>query len=101
MRDKIRGKIADMVQLDFSERQTRIDKLQKMLEEEKARLASDQASQDKLIDQRTNLIMNRLDKLSRASAPTTRPDGEDAADENPAATMRDPIVNVSKGTDSK
>jgi hypothetical protein len=98
--DKIRNKIAEMVQLDFSERQTRIDKLQKMLEAEKAKLASDQASQDKLIDQRTNAIMSRLDRLNRASAPTTRPDGEDAADQTPAA-MRDPIINVSKGTDSK
>jgi len=101
IRDKIRDKIAQMVQLDFSERQTRIDKLQKMLEEEKAKLAGDQASQDKLIDQRTNAIMSRLDKLNRASAPTTRPQGEDAAEQTPPATTRDPIVNVSKGTDSK
>jgi len=101
VRDKIRDKVAEMVQLDFSERQTRIDKLQNMLEAEKAKLASDQASQDKVIDQRTNAIMNRLDRLSRAPVPTTRPDGGDAADENPAATLRDPIVNVSKGTDSK
>ena len=99
--DKIRAKIAEMVQLDFSERQTRIDKLQNMLEAEKARLASDQASQDKLIDQRTNAIMSRLDRLNHVPVPTTRPDGEDAADENPAAVMRDPIVNVSKGTNSK
>jgi hypothetical protein len=99
--DKIRDKIADLVQLDFSERQTRIDKLQKMLEDEKAKLASDQASQDKLIDQRTNAIMNRLERLSRAPAPTTRPGGEDAADGTPSATTHDPIINVSEGTGSK
>ncbi|MGA2443612.1 MAG: hypothetical protein ABSH08_21880 [Tepidisphaeraceae bacterium] len=99
--DKIRDKIADLVQLDFSERQTRIDKLQKMLEDEKAKLASDQASQDKLIDQRTNAIMNRLERLSHAPAPTTRPEGADAADGTPSATTHDPIIGVSKGTGSK
>jgi len=101
IREKIRGKIAQMVQLDFSERQTRIDKLQKMLEEEKAKLAGDQASQDKLIDQRTNAIMSRLERLSRAPAPTTRPDNAEAADGTPSAPTHDPIINVSKGTDSK
>ena len=99
--DKIRDKIAEMVQLDFSERQTRIDKLQNMLEAEKAKLAKDQASQDKLIDQRTNAILNRLQRLNHRSAPTTRPEGQDAADGTPSATTHAPILDVSKGADSK
>ena len=101
IRDKVRDKVSQMVQLDFSERQTRIDKLRKMLEEEQSRLARDQASQDKLIDQRTDAIMRRLDRLNRAWAPTTRPVAENAAGQKPAATTRDPIVSTSNGTDSK
>ena len=83
IRDRIRSKIAEIVQLDFSERQTRIDKLEKMLDEEKSRLAADQASFDKIINQRTDQIMTRLDRLSRETAPTTRPMTEEA-DENAA-----------------
>ena len=73
-----------------------------MLEEEKTRLASDQAAQDKVIDQRTDVILRRLEKLNRnASAATTRPENQNAADQTPPATPHDPVVNVSKDTDSK
>ncbi len=101
--DLIRNKITEMVQLDFSERQTRIDKLQKMLQDEKAKLAGDQAEQDKVIDQRTDGIMKRLIMLTQnAAAPTTRPQTQDAVNPAPPATPHDPVVNVSsKDGDSK
>ncbi len=86
IREKIRDKIAEIVNLDFSERQTRIDKLEKMLDDEKTRLAADQSSVDKIIDRRTDQIMNRLDGLNRElSSPTTRPTLTEEANDNEAA----------------
>jgi ribosome assembly protein YihI (activator of Der GTPase) len=86
IREKIRDKIAEIVNLDFSERQTRIEKLEKMLDDEKTRLAADQSSVDKIIDRRTDQIMNRLEGLNRElSSPTTRPTLTEEANENEAA----------------
>jgi hypothetical protein len=96
IREKIRSKIQEIVQLDFSERQTRIDKLQKMLEQEKSKLAADQATEDKIIEQRTNQIMGRLDRVARDTAsPTTRPMTEEA-DENDAVPTDAPVINLDK-----
>lgn len=112
IREKIHDKIDQMVQLEFSERQKRIDKLEAMLEEEKSKLASDQESEEKTVDLRTSAIMNRLERLNRALATTTRPDADEASDQNSTAQNpaggasggpagnRDPVVNVSNGTES-
>ncbi|HEX4053426.1 MAG TPA: hypothetical protein VHX86_04100 [Tepidisphaeraceae bacterium] len=107
-RDLIHNKVAEIVQLDFAERQTRIDKLAKMLDDEKQKFAQDQAMEDKLIDQRTDKIMSRLGQVdSDIALPTTRPQAhdelQDVADpQQPAAAPGDssdphnPVVDLSK-----
>jgi hypothetical protein len=106
-RDLIHNKVAQIVQLDFVERQTRIDQLQKLLESEKQAFAMDQAMVQKVIDHRTDTIMARLGQLSPdTESPTTHPAGQsefrDAANpEQPStsqhdAAPQDPVVNISK-----
>jgi hypothetical protein len=104
--DKIHAKVEKLVQLDFAERQMRIDKLQNLIEEEKAKLASDQANEEKTVDQRTEAILNRLDRMNRTTvASTTRPDGyEEATDQPqqgnsvPQSNSGQPTVNFSSET---
>lgn len=100
-KDKIHDKVASLVQLDFEERQTRIDKLESLLNQQKAALAADEKQQDKTIDARTNSIINRLEKMNNrnllsSTATTTRPDvQEDAAVKTVAPTApHDPAVNA-------
>lgn len=111
-RDLIHNKVAQLVQLDFAERQTRIGKLEKMLDDEKQKFAQDQAMEDKLVDQRTDKIMARLGQInSDIAPPTTRPQGQgefqDMDDpQQPAASgdhsdPHDPVVNVSKDAGSQ
>ena len=103
-RDKIHDKVADMVKVDFAERQLRIDKLEQTLEAQKLKLAQDEAAQDKQIDETTNRIMNRLERQAAtiASSATTKPDGDgESTDKQPPATeQHDAILNVTGGTDS-
>jgi hypothetical protein len=101
-RDKIHSKVSEMVQVDFAERQLRIDKLEKLLESQKAKLAEDEQGQDQTVDQRTNAIMSRLERLSgNSSSSTTRPDGGDGTDQPATATEpHDAILNVTGAPDS-
>jgi hypothetical protein len=104
-RDLIHNKVAQIVQLDFVERQTRIDQLQKLLESEKQAFAMDQAMVQKVIDHRTDTIMARLGRYPEET-PTTRPQeqGElrDVSNPNPPSAAQDdgsshdPVVNVTK-----
>jgi hypothetical protein len=105
--DKIHAKVEKLVELDFAERQTRIDKLEKLLDEEKTKLAHDQAMEEKTIDQRTNAILARLDKMNRnvLASTTTRPDGDqEASGQQPAKTgtgnSDQPTINISNATES-
>jgi hypothetical protein len=101
-RDLIHNKVAQIVQLDFVERQTRIDQLQKLLESEKQAFALDQAMVEKVIDHRTDTIMARLGQFSPDNAsPTTHPAGDselqDVSNPNqPNDIPHDPVVGVSK-----
>ncbi len=105
-RDKIRSKVAQLVQLDFAERQTRIDKLKKMLDAEEQKFAHDKAMEQALIDQRTDRIMGRLGKVSPDVAePTTRPqapsefqdvDNPRQPEAGDQSDTHDPTVDVSK-----
>ncbi|MGD0461312.1 MAG: hypothetical protein ABSB74_02370 [Tepidisphaeraceae bacterium] len=105
-RELIHNKVAQIVQLDFVERQTRIDQLQKLLESEKQAFARDQAMVQKVIDHRTDTIMARLGQFSPDDAsPTTRPAGQgefrDVANpDQPPASQNDaapePAVKVSR-----
>jgi hypothetical protein len=86
-RELIHNKVAQIVQLDFVERQTRIDQLQKLLESEKQAFAMDQEMVEKVIDHRTDTIMARLGRIPDRASPTTRP--------------QDPTVNVSNDVDGQ
>jgi hypothetical protein len=111
--DKIHAKVEKLVQLDLAERQTRIDNLEKLVDQEKTKLASDQAQEEKTVDQRTNAILNRLQKLSHTTlaSTTTRPDGEqETADQSqqgnpggnpgPQSNPGQPTVNLSNETEA-
>jgi hypothetical protein len=105
--DKIQAKVQKLVDLDLAERQTRIDKLEKLLDQEKAKLAQDQASEDKTVDQRTNAILARIEKLNSELGPasTTRPDGradgqEEMAGQPGAGSAGREPVNVSNATET-
>ena len=113
IREKIHDKVKKIVDTEFSERQARIERLETLLSEEKNRLAADQASEDKLVNQRTNGIMNRLERLNRSLVPpTTRPAPQSASQTNPTAQNPnaqngagqdgnpDPVVNTSNGGNS-
>jgi Skp family chaperone for outer membrane proteins len=99
VRERIHDKVKEEVQIEFAERQKRIEKLEALLDQEKSKLASDQQSEDALVDQRTNGIMNRLARLNRSVASTTtRPSNQET--DGPNATpnpSRDAMINVSNG----
>jgi hypothetical protein len=114
IREKIHDKVKKIVDTEFAERQARIERLETLLNEEKGKLAADQASEDKVVDQRTNGIMNRLERLNRSLVPpTTRPNPQSASQPNPTAQNantqngagqdgnHDPVVNTSNGGNSQ
>lgn len=78
LRELIRGKVAELVQLGFKERQLRIDKLQQMLTEETQKLSQDQSAEEQTVDKRVDAIMKRIQRNAAANnparpAPTTQP----------------------------
>jgi hypothetical protein len=100
IRDRIRSKIAEIVQLDFSQREARIEKLEKMLDDEKARLEADQSSMDQTIDRRTNQIMDRLEGLNRAlaaSASTQPSSSGEAKDNGGGDSSNTQMMNLNTG----
>jgi hypothetical protein len=114
IRELIHNKIAEIVKLDLNERQLRIEKLQKMLDTEKQSLDHDQSMEEQVIDQRTNTMMARLERLNAAStqpSSTTQPSGAapgpdgTLAAEPPAgsgdsnAPAQDPIVNTANSSE--
>jgi hypothetical protein len=100
--DLIRAKIGQIVDLEFAEQQARVDRLQKLLDEEKDRLSSSQLSREDLIDRRTNMIIRGIEKGNPNLAPpaTTRPDGPTAAGDTPVPASNDPVLNMSDPTNS-
>jgi len=98
LRDKIHDKVAQLVNLELTERQARIDKLQKMLEEEKTTLVQDKSSEQERIDRRTSMIMMRIDRRNPefSPPPSTRPDRANSADNiapDAAPASPDPVMN--------
>jgi len=103
LQDKIRNKVAEIFQLELNVRQARIDRLQKLLADEKSRLQADQSSEDNIIDQRTDLIIRRLEKRNpNLSPPTTQPQEPSSADDvpPPASSEHDALMNVTSPADS-
>lgn len=81
LQDKIRDKVAEIFQVELSIRQARIDRLQKLLADEKSNLQLAQASEDEIVDQRADLIIRRLEKKNpNLAPPTTRPDEPSSTD---------------------
>jgi gas vesicle protein len=69
--EKLSAKIAEIVDNQLNERKARIEKLEKMLQEQKEQLAKDR-------DRRDELIENRREQLEK----DTRPPREDKGDAN-------------------
>jgi hypothetical protein len=100
IREKIHDKVAQIVDLDLAEQQARIDKLQKLLEDDKTKLAKGQATKDDIVERRTAMIMSRIRKGdSDLVAPATRP-APDSVDEMQAPATLDPAANVSAPANS-
>lgn len=78
MRSQVRAKEAELVQLADQEHQLRIQKLEKLLAQERQKLADEQSQQEKLIDQRTDKMMQRLSRVAAKAAAATRPSGNEA-----------------------
>jgi hypothetical protein len=103
LQGKIRDKVAEIFQLDLNIRQARIDRLQELLTREKNNLLKAQASEDDIIDQRTDMIIKRLEKRNpNLAPPTTRPEEPSSTDEvSPSASHEhDALMNVSNPDDS-
>jgi hypothetical protein len=97
-RERIHDKVHKIVDTEFAERQARIERLETLLNEEKGRLAADQASEDKVVDQRTNGIMNRLERLNRSLVPpTTRPQPQSTT--RPSSAAQNPNSQNGSGQD--
>jgi len=75
VRPQVRTKEAELVQLADQEHQLRIQKLEKLLAQERQKLADEQSQQEKLIDQRTDKMMQRLGRVVAKAAAATRPSG--------------------------
>lgn len=82
--NEIEGKIHDqagkLVDLDFAERDIRIQNAQRLLDQQKSLLAKDQERKDSLTDQRTqrllaqfNLVFSRPTPSDVSASPTTEP----------------------------
>jgi hypothetical protein len=103
LQDKIRNKVAEIFQLELNIRQARIDRLQKLLADEKSRLQQDQSAEDDIIDQRTDLIIKRLEKRNpNLAPPTTRPNDTNSTDDvaPPVSQEHDALMNVANPADS-
>lgn len=101
LRDKIQAKVEQLVQLDFQIRQARIDRLQKLLADEKSKLETDKASEDEIVDRRTDLIIKRMEKLNpNLAPPTTRPEDNNTTDETPPAAAHEGLMNASEPANS-
>jgi hypothetical protein len=95
LRDKIQAKVGQIVELEFQERQARIDRLQTIIADEKSRLQHDQSSEDDIIDRRTDTIIRSLEKLNpNLAPPTTRPEDTSSTDEMPPTTAHQGLMNV-------
>jgi hypothetical protein len=100
LRDKIHDKVAEIVQLEINEHQVRIDRLEKLLSDEKNRLELEQSSVDDIVDRRTDMIFDRLERRTpNLSLPTTRPEESGAAEDVPPAAPHDALMNVANPTD--
>ncbi len=69
IRPEIRLKAAVLVDLSIQERQRRIAKLQNLLQQEQQRLADEQTQQNAQVDQRTQRIMDRIERDMPKAAP--------------------------------
>jgi hypothetical protein len=76
LRPLVQAKAAELVQLSIEERQRRIEKMESLLEQEKQKLASDQAGENQLIDQRTDRIMQRMARAAGRDDATTQPSAQ-------------------------
>lgn len=86
LRDHIRAKITELLDLGIQEDRLRIETLQKALASMNAKLSADQANEPRIIDDRTDRIMGRF------PWPTTRPAGASprgGADRGNKATVAD------------
>lgn len=87
LRPKVRESVEQLVNLRMAERELRVESLRKQLKEEEERLASDKARVDKMVDRRTDTLMqegpgalrlglgrgNQPPRTPPAHPPTTRP----------------------------
>jgi hypothetical protein len=95
LRDKIHDKIGEIVQLEVKVHQERVDRLQKILTEEKGRLQNEESTEDQTIDRRTDQIIKRLDKHNPdLSPPTTRPVVEGAVEDVPPSDLHDAVADI-------
>ncbi len=71
VRARLRGRIGEWVRHGLDERQRRIDRLQRLLEEERARLEADEKRVDALIDERLNdVLAGRTGALEEGDRPS-------------------------------
>lgn len=62
---KLRDKVRELAQLGLKEREKRVERLEKMLAEEKTRLDADKADPDALVDRQLRQIRNEADEVKR------------------------------------
>lgn len=101
LQEKIHNKVAEIVQLEFSERQARIDRLQKILADEKTKLQTDQSNEDDIVDRRTDTILARLEKRNpNLAPPTSRPVEPSSVDNIDPAESHKALLNLSAQPDA-
>jgi hypothetical protein len=75
LRSQVRQSATKLVELNFDERELRIQDAQRLLDQEKARLDTDRAQKDHLVDERSRALMQQFGfPLAVRNYPTTRPD---------------------------
>jgi hypothetical protein len=62
---KLRDKVKELAQLGLKEREKRVERLERMLAEEKSRLEADKADPDALVDRQLRQIRNEADEVKR------------------------------------
>lgn len=78
---KLRSKVGEMVQAQLDDRQERIDRLTRMLEEQKQQLARDVESKDRLVDEAVKRLENEADGFHKFRVPFDRPQRDKTKDD--------------------
>jgi hypothetical protein len=88
LQGELRQKVRQLIDVSLQERQKRVEKLEQMLQEQKARLAQDQANPEALVDQHMATLKSDVDEVRKLMGGRRGMGGGMIGGRHPPATER-------------